>query len=226
MMHGMNEPEPKADRQERGPGTRIRLIGRTLNDVVVRAPWLWPVIKYPMRHYFDDLAVGWDVRTGAGSADHLASLAAGLTHVSPAPERALDVGTGTGTAALLLAREFPTARVRGVDVSEEMIAAARAKVGLDPEGRIAFKVADASALPWPDDSFDLITQLNVPPFFDEVRRVLRPSGFFVIGATSGSATPFYTSAKALEKGFRKRDIELVDSGEVGNGTYWVGRRKA
>ena len=71
---------------------------------------------------------------------------------SPAPERVLDLGTGTGSAALFLAREFPRASVRGADFSEEMIARAKDKVGLDPEGRIAFKVADAADLPWPDDS--------------------------------------------------------------------------
>jgi SAM-dependent methyltransferase len=199
---------------------------RTVNDLIVKAPWLWPVLKYPTRRFFDGCAHGWDDRTGAPGADHLASLAAGLTHVSPAPERALDVGTGTGTGALLLAREFPQARVRGVDVSEEMIATARSKVGLDPEGRIAFKVGDASTLPWPDDSFDLVVQLNVPPFFDELRRVVRPGGQVVIAASSGDQTPFYTSNRALERGFAKRDIELVEAGGAGSGSFWVGRRKA
>ena len=66
--------------------------------------------------------LGWDERTGAGSTAHLTSLAAAFLHVTPAPERVLDLGTGTGEAALLAAREFPRASVRGIDVSEEMIA--------------------------------------------------------------------------------------------------------
>lgn len=220
-MSGSFEPE-----QASGPSARVRVIGRALNDLVVRAPWLWPVLKGPMRRFFDGNAAGWDDRTGAHGAEHLAAFAAGLTHVSPAPERALDVGTGTGTGALLLAREFPSARVRGVDVSPEMIAVAQSKVGLDPEGRIAFKVADASELPWPDDSFDLVTQLNVPPFFDELRRVLRPGAQIVVAASSGDRTPFYTSDEALRKAFAKRDIEEVTRGGAGGGSYWVGRRKA
>ena len=210
--------------ERRGPPAHVRAIGRTLNATVARAPWLWPVLKAPMRRYFDRLARGWDERTQAGSADYLAALAAGLLHVSPPPERALDIGTGTGEAALLVAREFPRASVRGVDVSEEMIAKAKDKVGLDPEGRIAFKVADAARLPWPDESFDLVVQLNMPPFFAEIARVLRPGGHAVVAATSGEATPFFTPRAVLARGFEKHGIAEHVAGGAGPGTYWVGRR--
>ncbi len=40
-------------------------------------------------------------------------------------------------------------------------------------------------LPWPDDSFDLVTQVNVPPFFGEIARVLRPGGYVVVVAELG-----------------------------------------
>ena len=107
------------------PPLRIRLIGRTLNGIVARAPFLWPMVRAPMRHFFERAAPGWDERTGAGSPDHLAALAAATAQLSEAPERALDIGCGTGEGTLFLAREFPTARVRGVDLSEEMIRLAR-----------------------------------------------------------------------------------------------------
>jgi len=201
-------------------------MGRALNNAVARAPWLWPLLKAPMRGFFDRSAEGWDARTGAGSSEHLAALAAGLLHVSPAPERAVDLGTGTGEAALLLAREFPRASVRGVDLSEEMIAAAKAKVGLDPEGRIAFKVADAADLPWPDDSFDLVVQLNMPLFFAEIARVLRPDGHVVVAASWGEETPFFTPRAVIAREFAKHRIEEHVAGGAGSGTYWVGRRGA
>jgi ubiquinone/menaquinone biosynthesis C-methylase UbiE len=145
--------------------------------------------------------------------------------VTPAPERVLDVGTGTGEAALLAAREFPRASVRGIDVSEEMIALAKKKVGLDPDGRIAFKVADAARVPWPDDSFDLVMQMNVPPFFAEIGRVLRPGGSVVVAASWGVETPFYTPDSVLKRGFAKHGIEERVRGEAGHGTYWVGRAR-
>lgn len=214
------------DEAGREPPARVRVIGRAVSVTVSRVPWLWPVIRRPVRAFFDSSAQGWDERTGAGSVDHLAALGAGLLHVTPAPERALDLGTGTGEAALLLAREFPRASVRGIDISEEMIRIARAKVGLDPEGRIAFKVADAAALPWPDDSFDLVAQVNMPPFFAETARVLRPGGQVVIAASKGPATPFYTPDGVLRGGFGRRGIAEVHRGGAAAGTFWVGRSEA
>lgn len=211
--------------KERRTSSRVRFFGRALNRAVTHAPWAWPLLRGPMRDYFDRLAPGWDSRTGAGSSEHLAALAGGLLQVTPAPERALDIGTGTGEAALLVAREFPLARVRGVDISEEMIAAAKAKVGLDPEGRIAFKVADAANLPWPDDSFDLVVQLNMPPFFTEIARVLRPGGYVTIASSWGERTPFYTPRAALERGFSRHGIAEHVAGQAGPGTYWVGRAR-
>jgi ubiquinone/menaquinone biosynthesis C-methylase UbiE len=215
-MRAMSEPKSEIP-------TRTRVIGRTVNAVVARAPWLWPVLRRPVQGFFDNLAAGWDDRTGAGSVDHLAALAAACERVRPAPERVLDVGTGTGAGALFMAREFPQARVRGVDLSEEMIRAARAKVELDPEGRIAFKVADASDLPYPDDHFDLVAQVNMPPFFGEIARVLAPGGHAIVVATGGAATPFYTPEAVLERGFSRRGINKVESGEAVRGTWFVGR---
>lgn len=199
-------------------------MGRALNATVARAPWAWPLLRAPMQRFFDRSAPGWDERTGAGSADHLAGLAAAVTRVSPAPERILDLGTGTGAAALFLAREYPQARIRGVDLAPEMIRSAQAKVGLDPEGRIAFRVADAAALPFDAESFDLVTQVNMPPFFGEIERVLRPAGHVVIVASLGAATPFYTPNAVLERGFRRRGLEPVEGGETGAATWIVARK--
>jgi ubiquinone/menaquinone biosynthesis C-methylase UbiE len=177
-----------------------------------------------MHRFWEGAAPTWDQRVNRSGPDYLAPLAAALLHVRPEPERALDIGTGLGDGALLVAREFPHARVRGVDLSEEMVRRAQGRIGLDPEGRVAFKVADASNLPFEDESFDLVTQNNMPPFFSEIARVLRPGGFAVIAASWGPSTPFYTPDSVLTRGFRRRGIEPFQSGEAARGTYFVAHR--
>lgn len=215
--------EPPVEERS-GPPTRIRLAGRALNGVVAHAPWLWPLLRRPMASYFDERALGWDDRTGAPGASHLAPLAVAVTKIDRRPERALDIGTGTGVAALFVAREFPLASIRGVDISEEMIRQAKAKVGLDPDARVAFRVADASSLPYEDGHFDLVTQLNMPPFFAETARVLRHGGHAIVAASSGERTPFFTPDAVLERGFGRHDMVKVTSGRIGSGSYFVARK--
>jgi SAM-dependent methyltransferase len=206
------------------PPRGVRLLGRAINGLVSRAPFAWPLLRGWSHRFWERQAPTWGDRVNRSGPVYLGPLAAALLHVRPEPERALDIGTGLGDAALLIAREFPHARVRGVDLSEEMVRRAQARIGLDPEGRVAFKVADAAQLPFADDSFDLVAQLNVPPFFSEIARVLRPGGFVVLAASWGPKTPFYTPESILRRGFRKHGIEPLESGEAAKGTYFVGRR--
>lgn len=70
----------------------------------------------------------------------------------------LDVGTGTGRAALWLARGG--ARVTGVDASEQMLAVARRRAS-EQGVRAAFVTGDAHALAFPNRSFDVAISLRV-----------------------------------------------------------------
>lgn len=219
--------EPMAtDTDPAPPTTRNRLTGRAINGLVAHAPFAWPLLRGISHRYWEGRAANWGQRVESAGPVHLAPLAAALLHVRPEPERALDIGTGLGDGALLIAREFPHARVRGVDLSEEMVRRAQERIGLDPDGRVAFKVGDASHLPFDEGSFDLVTQLNVPPFFAEIARVLRPGGFAIVAATWGERTPFYTPDSVLARGFRKTGLAEVERGQAAEGTYFVARRAA
>ncbi len=104
----------------------------------------------------------------------------------PAPERALVCGCGDGEAVLFLAREFPSARVRGVDPSAERIREASARVGLDPEGRVVFKQSEPRRLPFPDQFFDLLVVFAGRPAPSEIARVMRPDGQLILASTPPS----------------------------------------
>ena len=70
----------------------------------------------------------------------------------------LDVGTGTGRAALLMAREG--GRVTGVDPSEEMLAIARRRAA-DEQLPITFLNGDAHRLEFRDRAFEVVASLRV-----------------------------------------------------------------
>jgi SAM-dependent methyltransferase len=100
-----------------------------------------------------------------------------------AGRRVLDIGCGDGEFALDLAARG--ARVTGIDASQKMIAAARARPGAR---EVAFEVAAAERLPFPAESFDLAVAITIlcfvadaAPVFLEIARVLRPGGRLVIG---------------------------------------------
>lgn len=88
-----------------------------------------------------------------GQADVLASM---LGPVSG--RRILDVGTGTGRGAFLLAAAG--AQVTGVDASEPMLAIARQRAA-ETNAAVMFEVADAHKLPFDAGSFDLAMSLRV-----------------------------------------------------------------
>jgi ubiquinone/menaquinone biosynthesis C-methylase UbiE len=94
----------------------------------------------------------------------------------------LDIGCGTGE---LLARleEWQPAHLAGLDISANMIAAAREKLG----PQVDLHVGDAESLPWPDGSFDLVTCTNSFHHYPdptralaEIKRVLIPGGWLVL----------------------------------------------
>jgi arsenite methyltransferase len=96
--------------------------------------------------------------------------------------KVLDIGGGRGTTACRLARTFGC-QVVGIDVSPDMVEAARQRVRQEGlENQVEFRQADAHALPFPDESFDVVliecvtTLLDRDRAFREFHRVLKTDG--------------------------------------------------
>lgn len=105
-----------------------------------------------------------------------------------APERIVDIATGTGDLAIAMARALPEARITGVDLSPEMLAVARYKVaerGLAE--RIRLEEGNAEQLALPSAEADAVTVAFGVRNFDnparglsELHRLLRPGGRIVV----------------------------------------------
>jgi SAM-dependent methyltransferase len=145
-----------------------------------------------------------------------------VLHV-PVPERALVVECGEGDAVLFLAREFPAVRVRGVDSSEARARAAGARVGLDPEGRVAFKPGKPAHLPYPDDFFDLVAQISARPVAAEIARVLRPGGHLILTTSQSGRFLGVARERLLQRRLARRGFVQVEAAEAGNGNFLVAR---
>jgi ubiquinone/menaquinone biosynthesis C-methylase UbiE len=101
---------------------------------------------------------------------------------------AVDLGCGPGDLVIKLAQTAPDLHVTGIDLSDEMLAQAASRArqaGL--HDRVSFREGDAASIPFPDESLDLVVSTlslhhwsEPVAVLDEIARVLRPGGAFLI----------------------------------------------
>ena len=99
------------------------------------------------------------------------------------PRRILETAAGTGIVTAAILRALPEAEIVATDLNPDMLSVASS--ALD-SARVSLQAADAQALPFPDDSFDLVVCQFGAMFFPdrvaayrEARRVLREGGTFL-----------------------------------------------
>lgn len=109
----------------------------------------------------------------------------------------LDIGCGGGAAIKTLAQEAPEGKVFGLDLSEESVAVARKtnKRKIE-EGSVEILQGSVEALPFPDETFDIVTAIethyfwpDLPANTKEVFRVLKQGGAFTIIAELYKGSP-------------------------------------
>lgn len=130
-------------------------------------------------------------------------------------QSAADLGFGGGVGLrALLDRVGPDGHVRGVDLSDTMLAMARRRFGQDvAAGRLVIDQGDLTDLPLPDDSLDAVITVNTVYFvaeleraLAEIARVLRPTGVAVIGVGDPEAM---AAMPVTAHGFTLRPIDVL-----------------
>ncbi|GGQ18440.1 SAM-dependent methyltransferase [Actinomadura coerulea] len=116
----------------------------------------------------------------------------------------LDIGCGTGQLTLLAARRAARAHAVGVDISEPMLARARADAAEQGIANARFEQADAEVHPFEENGFDVVVSRGGVMFFSDpaaafanIARALRPGGRLVfIVPQAGSPESDYAKATA------------------------------
>jgi SAM-dependent methyltransferase len=163
-----------------------------------------------MQSLFDSMADSWDTRN---VPDRLVAIEDVFDRVDLPPGRLVELGAGTGIGTRVIARHRPLSAA--IDLSAGMLAQA-------PHGLAPWTRADASRLPLPGASIDVLVLFNMLLFPEEVDRVLAPRGALVWVNTLGEATPIHLSADAVVDALPGE--WTADASRAGSGTWCVARR--
>jgi ubiquinone/menaquinone biosynthesis C-methylase UbiE len=125
--------------------------------------------------------------------------------------RWLDVGCGTGAFTQLVLKHCSPGSIAGVDPAPAQIEHARTQT---PQAD--FRVADAMALPFADNEFDIVASALVINFIpnrakalNEMRRVLRPGGIVAAYLWDRSATADASPHAPMERGLHSIGAEVL-----------------
>ena len=131
-------------------------------------------------------------------------------------DRVLDVGCGAGQTTLEAARAAVAGSVVGVDVSEELLQAARRRSAADGSSNVAFERGDAQVHAFPAAHFDLcISRFGAMFFADPVAaftnigRAMRPGARLVLLVWQGRARNEW--ATVIQGALALGDIRSADA---------------
>jgi len=100
----------------------------------------------------------------------------------------LDLGTGTGLLAIEFAKRIPNVDIIGIDLSNLVLKVAQENIQkINIPLRISFRKGNIEKTPFKSDTFDLVISTNTLHLvknpinmFNEIQRVLKPKGKFII----------------------------------------------
>lgn len=142
--------------------------------------------------------------------------------IKESPRQILDVATGTGDVAIMMAKYLQPEKIIGIDISEKMLELGRRKIAkLLLNKQIQLLQGDSEAIKFSDGTFDAVTVAFGVRNFEklerglmEMHRVLKPNGKIVI-------LEFSRPRQFLIKGFYNLYMKIVAPGIAS----WVSKNK-
>lgn len=118
---------------------------------------------------------------------------------SIAPDKVLDIATGTADLAIMIQKELGSNHIIGVDISQKMLEVGVKKVkNKNLEDTISLEWGDSENLRFEDNSFDAVTVAfgvrnfgNLEKGIEEIYRVLKPGGKAVVLEFSRPRLPVF-----------------------------------
>jgi len=133
--------------------------------------------------------------------------------------RVLEIGSGRGGGARYMARYHGPAAVTGLDYSAATVRLARRLNG--DTAPLVFEVGDAEKLPFPDNSIDIVVNIesshcygDVAAFAREVARVLAPGGWFTFADMRGKGSLPQLREQLFVPGLILRDERDLSTGVI------------
>ncbi len=184
------------------PSRASKASAKETKGLVLNQGW-----RYDLMEWFHDTF------SFRGKFRELRQRTANLARIQPG-DAVLDVGCGTGTLALEVARRVGhTGRVAGVDPGAEQIARAR-RSAARRHVPIEFQIGVIEQLPFPDQTFDVVLSTlmmhHLPKSLKrqglaEIARVLKPGGRLVITdftrkqERQGRAARFHAGGSSMQE---------------------------
>jgi ubiquinone/menaquinone biosynthesis C-methylase UbiE len=140
--------------------------------------------------------------------------------------RVLDVGCGFGVMCTVIAGEIPESEVVGVDLSIPMLEYANDIINRESIGkRVSFRETNVEKMPFEDNSFDVVFNVNMVHWVDEpvsmlneIQRILKPEGYLFIKDLRRSWLRIFE--KEINNAFNlKQAKKLMEDSELREGSF-------
>jgi len=202
------------------------ILMKPLIKMVIRHPQIMEskLFLKAMAIFPEKVSSTYDEKAGKSSINYQVAFLDGLSYVRNVPDKVLDICTGTGLAALLVATKFKDAKIEAMDLSSKMIEISKKKAKEANYYNIIFKIGNATKLDYMENEFDMVVTTNAPIYLAEAVRVLKPGGEILVAYSFGGEV-FNNTKEDIIQLLKNNRLELEVFKSSDKGVFILGRKE-